>query len=327
MFSLVRCRVYAALAILLIALATPANAEPLRFVAIGDIPYGADQSRVLETEIRPAIAAGHYPFVIHVGDFKSGGASCSDRGLEVAYEQIMSLLPDRVFYTPGDNDWTDCDRGKLTKPIPELARLAKLREIFYTKPMDLPADWAFRSQAEYPENAQWRYGDIQFATVHVVGTNNGRKEIELDDERVALDAVDARDAANNAWLKTTFADAADPSVQALVVATQADISRVGWNRDCSRKRRTKCDGFSSIRKALVAGAASLGKPVLIVHGDTGRFCVDREFGGDDAPNLWRLNGAGDWVVDAAIVEINVSNSRRPFTVFRILDGSQLYAEC
>ena len=91
-------------------------AEPVRFVVVGDLPYTAGQARILETEIRPAIQRGQFPFVIHLGDFKSGGIDCTDDGLAAAREQIMSLIPDRVFYTPGDNDWTDCDRSKLRRP-------------------------------------------------------------------------------------------------------------------------------------------------------------------------------------------------------------------
>ena len=37
------------------------SAEPVRFVVVGDLPYSEDQARVLESEIRPAIAAGNFP--------------------------------------------------------------------------------------------------------------------------------------------------------------------------------------------------------------------------------------------------------------------------
>ena len=38
----------------------------------------------------------------------------------------------------------------------------------------------------------WRLGGIQFATLHVVGTANGRVGIKRDNKAVALDAVEAR---------------------------------------------------------------------------------------------------------------------------------------
>lgn len=304
-----------------------AAAEPVRFVVIGDLPYSADQYRTLETELRPGIAKGGFPFVVHVGDFKGGGVPCSDEGLERAYRQIMSLIPERVFYTPGDNDWTDCDRGKLNAPIWELKRLDRLREVFYSKSPAVPEGWHYRRQEDYPENAMWRFGGIQFATLHVVGTNNGRVEIELDDKSTALDAVDARDAANARWLDSAFASAVTSAASALVVAMQADITKVGWDRKCSRKHRAKCDGFASVRDQLIVASAAFRKPVLLVHGDTGRYCIDRDFGGDAAPNLWRLNSAGDWIVDATVIEFDPSAPDAGFSFIRIRENVPLESLC
>lgn len=303
------------------------SAEPVRFVVIGDLPYSEDQARVLESEIRPAISAGNFPFAIHLGDFKSGGVDCTEAGLISAHDRIMSLISGRTFYTPGDNDWTDCDRDKLSNPVSELKRLARLRKVFYSEPVPVSDAWHYERQSRYPENAIWQHGGIQFATIHVVGTNNGRREIELDDKSQALDAVDARDAANSKWLKAAFTAAANSDVKALVVAMQADISRVNWKRACSRKHRSKCDGFAALRDTLMSQSTALGKPVLLIHGDTGRLCVDRAFGGEQAPNLWRLNAAGDWVVDAISVEVDVASEGNPFVFRRLLKGAELQAAC
>jgi len=304
-----------------------ALAEPVRFVVLGDLPYSEDQARVLESEIRPAIAAGNFPFAIHLGDFKSGGADCTDTGMDLAHDRIMSLIPGRVFYTPGDNDWTDCDRDKLSNPISEIKRLARLRQVFYSKPVPVSDAWHHQHQAGYPENATWQYKGIQFATIHVVGTNNGRREIELDDKSKALDAVDARDAANSKWLKAAFAMALKPNVKALVIAMQADITRHKWTRACSRKHRSNCDGFGVLRETLMSQSAPFRKPILIIHGDTGSLCVDRAFGGEQAPNLWRLNSTGDWVVDAMVVEVDAAAAKKPFGFRRLLKGAVFLAAC
>ena len=90
----------------------------MRFVALGDLPYTNSQAKDLEAEIKPKIQIGGFPFVIHYGDFKSGGDDCNDAELQAAYNQIMSLLPGRVFFTPGDNDWTDCDRKSSISQSP-----------------------------------------------------------------------------------------------------------------------------------------------------------------------------------------------------------------
>ena len=107
------------------------SAEPVRFVVVGDLPYSEDQARLLESEIRPAITAGNFPFAIHLGDFKAGGADCPEIGLITVRDRTMTLISGRVYYTPGDNDWTDCDRDKLSNPISEMKRLTRLREVFY----------------------------------------------------------------------------------------------------------------------------------------------------------------------------------------------------
>ena len=98
---------------------TPATAAEVRFVVLGDLPYldkkdGEDsQKSVLNNKIRNAIRTRNPApsFVIHYGDFKDGGEACTDELFREHREEIKQLLFDRVFYTPGDNDWTDCDRG------------------------------------------------------------------------------------------------------------------------------------------------------------------------------------------------------------------------
>ena len=302
---------------------TCAKAEPLRFVIVGDMPYNESQTLLFEDKIVPAISGGGFPFAIHVGDFKGGGSDCTNAGLARAYAVISQLIPDRVFYTPGDNDWTDCDRNKLSNPISELARLDRLRKVFFGQPLRLPGGWAYHRQEGFPENAMWRLGGLQFATLHVVGTANGRVEIKRDNKAVALAAVEARDQANSVWLRQAFGAA--ESAQALVVALQADITVARWSTPCSDKRRSKCDAFAALREQLRKGAAELGKPVLVAHGDTGRFCVDREFGGRRAPNLWRLNNGGDYVMDAAIVM--AGDNATPFSFFRLRTGEPLETIC
>ncbi len=302
---------------------TGAEAELFKFVIIGDMPYNKTQAFRLENDIAPIIAAGDFPFIIHVGDFKGGGVDCTDDDLSGAFEKIMGLHSAPVFYTPGDNDWTDCDRQGLSNPVSEIARLNRLREIFFGKLPNLGHDWRSKRQKYFPENFMWRYGGVQFVTLHVVGTNNGRIEINNDDKFQAVALVEARDRSNAQWLKKAFAAAA--TAKALVVAMHADITRNRWSQPCNEHQTEKCDAFAAVRAQLRAGAEALGKPVLVAHGDSGPFCMDREFGGENAPKLWRLNGGGDYVMDAAIVVVR--NASEPFMVYRLLTGTPLASIC
>ena len=48
--------------------------------------------------------------------------------------------------------------------------------------------------------------------------------------------------------------------------------------------------------------------------------MDSEFGGKSAPNLWRLNGWGDFQIpaDATIVTVQPENKQTPFTAETLL---------
>ena len=83
--------------------------------------------------------------------------------------------------------------------------------------------------------------------------------------------------------------------------------------DCLNPGQIDCDGFKSIRQSIVENAAGFGNPVLLVHGDTGPYCWDRKMGGADAPNLVRLNAAGDFVLIDAVDVVFDPKSNIPFT--------------
>ena len=128
---------------------TSPTSTQFSFAVIGDIPYSDDDKAVLEQAILPAIKQGDYPFVIHVGDYKGGGAPCSAADDDAQLALIETLAPIPVFYTPGDNEWTDCDRFKdpaTGKPQSELQRLAHLRSLFFSETPAAPDAMKVKSQ-------------------------------------------------------------------------------------------------------------------------------------------------------------------------------------
>ena len=214
-----------------LAAAMPANAQDTqRFLFIGDLPYSDEQGDHLENIITKAIKKGNFPFLVHYGDFRGGGVACDETEFRESFRQITGLMTDGndtspprpVFYTPGDNDWTDCDRRfKLGESKSELNQLDLLRRIFFLDtPLKLSDEWQYERQPLYPENALWRFGRVQFATLHLVGTNNGRVEILMDDVAMALAQVHARDQANRDWLNKIFEKAemfSDPAEALIIV--------------------------------------------------------------------------------------------------------------
>jgi len=307
--------------------------QPFSFIAIGDTPYSAEEEKTIKEEISLAIKEANPPFVVHYGDFKGGGESCSKKLFRKRRKLIHDLLPDRVFYTPGDNEWTDCDRSFLEVAVSELEMLNLIRQMFFRKPKNLPAEWAYTRQANFPENARWTLKDILFVTVHQVSTNNGRIDINKDDIELALSLVDARDQANRVWLEEAFSLALEQKAKAVVVITQADVTSPNGGGICTPQNRMNCDAFTTFRANLIRLARNFAdwdqprRPVLLLHGDTTPYCFDKYFGGQAAPNLWRLNAWGDFTTpaDATVITVQPENTAEPFAAKTLL-GNQLPAE-
>ena len=325
------------LMIVLSLAATPSTtvaADELRFMVFGDAPYtgtpgDVTQRDVLEKTVAPAIRKDESSFLIHLGDFKGSGESCTDDLIDERFEQLMNLRPGRVFYTPGDNEWTDCDRPKRKPRFSELERLDYLRSRIKSRPMKLPTGWDYATQPDFPENARWTQGNVIFATVHIVSTNNGREEILfVDDKKKALDLVDARDQANQTWLKAAFDAARESDSGAVVIATQADVAKRAGSKPCSKSLRIRCDAFAAFRDQLSRHARGFNKPVLLIHGDTHPFCLDKKFGRDKAPKLWRLNALGDYTgVDATVITVRLDDPEEPFAIMSLITGALVDWKC
>ncbi len=286
------------------------------FVVIGDMPYSEEENESLTApngKFVKAIQAINPPVLVHYGDMKAGGEDCTDSLLETRQAQIAALHPYKVVFTPGDNDWTDCDRESMTIRFDELERLAFIRTLFFEgagleMTRDIPD---LVRQDSLPENAMWKIDNLVMGTLHLVGTNNGREEILESDVNLALDAVDERDVLNQIWLQQLFESA--KQAEGLVILFQADIYRPeNDNPACTPENRTDCDGFKQIRDDIENMALSYAKPVLVVHGDTNAYCFNQP--SQKATNLWHLNGPGDFkVLDAAQVTFNFNDSE-PFKV-------------
>jgi hypothetical protein len=251
------------------ALAKPQESSVKRFEigTIGDFPYAPEQ-QVAAQNLLAELNGEKLAFVAHDGDIKSGSSACTDDVYEREYTRFESSENPFV-YTPGDNEWTDCHR--LPNPTPEeadpLDRLALVRSTFFSDGYSLGRkEIPLQRQSEdYPENARWRYGDVTFATLHVVGSNNNRPT-------TANPAIGneeewrARNEANIAWLTETFDAAEREGSAAVMLVIQANI----FEGDTAQP-----SGFAEFREALRRETISFGKPVVLVHGDTHYFRIDK----------------------------------------------------
>src|SRR4051794_19030315 len=106
--------------------ATRPPASGFAFAVMGDTPYSGAEERRFESMLS-SLDREDLAFIVHVGDIK-GGQPCSDEILLRRRAQFeRSAHP--FFYTPGDNEWTDC-RGMPGGSRDPIERLARLREVF-----------------------------------------------------------------------------------------------------------------------------------------------------------------------------------------------------
>ncbi len=298
-----------------------ARADRFSFVVFGDTQDTSDKGiaglRKLITQIN-----GHKPrFTVHIGDIKGGGP-CSDTFF---YEMraILSEIDGPFVYLPGDNEWTDCYRPEYGSGDPIL-RLNALRRTFFragrslgSRPLKLDQQWTLAEpepdedaqdeasfdqpdlarlpvrDRKFIENARWIEGGVVFATFHLVGSNNNLRQ-DADAIREHLE----RDMANLAWLEAAFDEATDRNAPALVILFHANPA---WNQPWWQPT-----GFDRFRESLVAQTAEYGRPVLVVHGDTHTFRIDKpvKYEGRTLENLTRLEVFGPPDLGAIEVQVN-----------------------
>ncbi len=285
-----------------------AQAGSFSFALIGDAPYGAAESARLERLIDEINADASVGLVLHAGDLKGGREPCDDELLRARHAQLQRLRAPLVF-TPGDNDWTDCHRPAAGAFHP-LERLAALRALFFADPRRtsggvpraVESQSALPEFASFVENVRFMHADVVFATLHVVGSNNGpapwRGIDPLDDPRTPraerLQEFERRQAANLAWLDAAFAQARSSGAPAVVLLMHANPR---FDLPAGDPQRA---GFDALLERLAQRAVDFGRPVLLAHGDFHRFVVDRPLDVEGAtprvPNLVRVQSFGSpWI--------------------------------
>jgi hypothetical protein len=256
----------------------PANgsgsARPLTIAVIGDVPYGVAQEASVGALVDAINDDPHVRLALHLGDIKSGSTTCTDERFAAALATFESFM-DPVVYTPGDNEWTDCHRVNNGGYDP-LERLAALRSTFFAEPGSLlggrPA--TVEHQPELVENVRWIESRVAFATLHVVGSNNGLAPwsgLGYTAPTVQQAAeVDARTAATVTWVDQTFDAAEKADLRGVVLAMQADT----WGPLPGSAQQAVVD-------RIAARTAAFDGEVLLLQGDSHQYVVDNPLGLDN----------------------------------------------
>ena len=286
--------------------------EPLRaaeerftFVAMGCMPYGDENFAAYERLLAEINRRGP-AFTVHCGDTKGGGVPPTEAFLKHVHGWFDSL-EGAAIYTPGDNEWTDVHRANNGSQDPAVW-LAKVRAEYFSAersmgraPIPLVTQRRERGFEKFVENARWTRGGVVFATVHVVGSNNNNSP-EIPG---AVAEFRAREAANAAWVRATFAEARATAAAGVAFFFQAQPFAQ------SAGIAGRVSGFRNFLDVMEAEAVAWKKPVLLVHADEHRYRLEVglpfEMGGEVRANVTRLEtfGAGD--IHAVTVTVDASS--------------------
>ena len=267
--------------------------QRFEFGAIGDQHYGAAgiaKWPALQSSINRSTAL---QFVVHTGDIKSGSTLC-DNPMFANRRQAFDAFEMPLILTPGDNEWTDCHREN-NGGYDSLERLDFLRRTFYPdnqsmgkRKITLSQQSEDRRYFEYVENEMWSQGNILFATVHIVGSNNNLGRNAANDIEWS-----ERTHANFNWIKTIFSVARDNHFAGVVLVMQINPGFTGVRvRVANLAEQGARDSFFVIEDEAI----TFKKPVLLIHGDSHEFHFDKPLigarSGSPIDNLMRMEVPG-----------------------------------
>jgi hypothetical protein len=293
--------VFACLALL--ASGRLAAQERFSFALTGDTPYFDFEVPAFESMLRE-IDAAPVAFVAHLGDIKFGSAPCTNE-LFLARRALFDRSSHPFVFVPGDNEWTDCHRTGFD---PE-ERLAALRRIFHAgdeslglRRIALERQSADARFAEYREHARWIYGGVLFVTLNVPGSNNNLGRTRAMDQEHRRRMIAVFD-----WLDEALKLAETRKLAGVAILLQANPR---FGRDRMRRARAT-DGYAELRNVLRAHARWFGKPMLLAHGDTHMFRLDRPLRdartGTALDNLIRVEVPGSPAVDWVRVDVDTAD--------------------
>jgi len=288
----------------------------------GDMPYSDAQAIVGVPNLINDMNSQDLAFTAHDGDLKAGSGTpgsatpttCSDAKY-VQAEGYLNALRAPAAFTPGDNDWTDCDAAS-NGPYNSLERLGHERALFFSTPFTLGQRrlfqavqglttngvdshcLAFKTGTGTPdvngngldpgtynnvacvENRRWTYRGVTYATINVQGSCDNRCKDHPDPTEASV-----REAAGIAWMHETFRIAKLRDSAAIMIIIQADpgfaqdSSQGGPLRDPATLKETDgaADGFQALLLALRDEVVAWERPVALVHGDSHYFRVDKPF--------------------------------------------------
>ena len=155
----------------------------------GDLPYSDQQALTGVPNLIADMNRQNLAFVAHDGDLKAGngtpGSTTPTTCVDALYLQglrYFNSIRTAAIFTPGDNDWTDCDRPS-NGGFNSRERLDHERKLFFARPFSLgqrPIRQEVQTGAPFcldangasvpcVENRRWTVGRVTYATLNIQG--------------------------------------------------------------------------------------------------------------------------------------------------------------
>jgi hypothetical protein len=274
----------------------------------GDMPYARNGDVPRMAALLENINQSNIAFSMYDGDIKDGSSKCSDDVYTDALK-MFGTLTKPVVYVPGDNEWTDCHRLN-NGGYDNLERLSHLRRVMFPTlnslgQQQMPLQRQGALGQKFVENVLFTRGSVIFSGLNVPGSNNNLVLDAKDcGDKSARDAkqCDAdnaeyleRDTANVQWLERTFQTAKQQSAKGIVLVFQADPGfDLPETEGVDESKATRVRGYQNFMAAVIKHTEQYAGQVLLVHGDTHFFKIDKPVYGPSKmlTNLTRLQTFG-----------------------------------
>ena len=256
--------------------------NPLTLAVIGDIPYGPAKLAEFPSFVDLINSDPKVDVVVHLGDIKAGSnAPCTDAYFATV-RSLFDGFKDPFVYTPGDNEWTDCHAASKNNGLyTPTERLEAVRALFFPVPgqtlggrkMQVLTQADDPANSAYVENVMWRQSEVVFATLNVTGSNDDLvswgSPLPANASSYPSQAQEraARDQANAAWIDRSFTLATESDAAGVVLMMQADV----WDVTSA------LSGYDALVQQIGQRAATFGKPVLLLQGDSHAFQVQQPY--------------------------------------------------
>jgi hypothetical protein len=281
----------------------PHSNNRLTIAVYGDSPYGLNRTDTTQTDLTPAFIASinedpQVDLVVQLGDIHSGSQVCTEAYDRTIFD-LWASFKNPLIYTPGDNEWSDCQKAKqgghehdsAGNPIAyadgdPIANLELVRSIFFPVPgyvlgggkkrvltQAYNYDGAHPTDGNYVENVMWEQSKVLFVTLNIPGGSNNDNDdwFKLPRTQAQTDEIAQRTRADLAWLAAAFEQAQIDNVQGVAIVQQADM----WDLDGNPV--THLADYEGFINSIAAQALAFGKPVLLLEGDSHHYRSDNPF--------------------------------------------------